>query len=119
MAQAHSVTAKVESPRNDSSDARTTATDIKTERGQDASPTATPSAELSSSNALVSSSPNHHGQESSRSQDGIDDAILGKEEDDELDDDDMLDVEGDLEGETRTMTAAERTAARRKMKRFR
>lgn len=40
-----------------------------------------------------------------------------EEDDDVVDDDEMLDVEG--EQPTRPMTAAERTAARRKMKRFR
>lgn len=48
-----------------------------------------------------------------------DDTVMSKEEDDDLvDDDDMLDIEGDGES-SRPMTAAERTAARRKMKRFR
>ncbi|KAI0119917.1 hypothetical protein GGR51DRAFT_553952 [Nemania sp. FL0031] len=53
-------------------------------------------------------------------------AIAGKDEDDEvLDDDDMIEGDGDVEGEgedetpSQPQTAAERTAARRKMKRFR
>ncbi|KAI1129486.1 hypothetical protein F5Y10DRAFT_152498 [Nemania abortiva] len=52
--------------------------------------------------------------------------LAGKEEDDEvLDDDDMIEGDGDVEGEgedeapSQPQTAAERTAARRKMKRFR
>ncbi|KAI0205369.1 hypothetical protein F4808DRAFT_282292 [Astrocystis sublimbata] len=52
-------------------------------------------------------------------------AMVGKEEDDDvMDDDDMIDGDGDGEGEgdddsNQPQTAAERTAARRKMKRFR
>ncbi|KAI1117241.1 hypothetical protein F5Y14DRAFT_376206 [Nemania sp. NC0429] len=52
--------------------------------------------------------------------------IVGKEEDEEVvEDDDMIEGEGDVEGEgeedtpSQPQTAAERTAARRKMKRFR
>ncbi|KAJ8112147.1 hypothetical protein ONZ43_g5459 [Nemania bipapillata] len=52
--------------------------------------------------------------------------IVGKEEDEEvLDDDEMIEGDGDVEGEgedetpSQPQTAAERTAARRKMKRFR
>lgn len=50
--------------------------------------------------------------------------VLGKEEDDEVvDDDDMIEGDGEGDGEDETpsqpQTAAERTAARRKMKRFR
>ncbi|KAI1079376.1 hypothetical protein F5B20DRAFT_175866 [Whalleya microplaca] len=49
---------------------------------------------------------------------GAEEAILGKEEDEEvLDDDEMMEGEG--EGTSQQQTAAERTAARRKMKRFR
>ncbi|KAI1284375.1 hypothetical protein F5Y07DRAFT_1875 [Xylaria sp. FL0933] len=55
---------------------------------------------------------------------GNEEAIVGKEEDEEVvDDDDMIEGEGEGEGEDETpsqpQTAAERTAARRKMKRFR
>ncbi|KAI1366580.1 hypothetical protein F5Y08DRAFT_129557 [Xylaria arbuscula] len=51
-------------------------------------------------------------------------AVLGKEDDDEVvDDDDMIEGDGEGDGEDETpsqpQTAAERTAARRKMKRFR
>lgn len=119
LAQTHHVAAKVESPRNELPEARAAATEIKTEKGQEESPMAAAPADLSNSNALSSTSPSRHGQEHPQSQDGNDDTVLSKEEDDDLDDDDMLDVEGDGEGETRAMTAAERTAARRKMKRFR
>lgn len=57
---------------------------------------------------------------------GSEEAVIGKEEDDEVvDDDDMIEGDGDVEGEgedeapNQPQTAAERTAARRKMKRFR
>jgi len=57
---------------------------------------------------------------------GNEETSVGKEEDDEvLDDDDMVEGDGDGEGEgedetpNQPQTAAERTAARRKMKRFR
>ncbi|KAI0810541.1 hypothetical protein GGR55DRAFT_678503 [Xylaria sp. FL0064] len=55
---------------------------------------------------------------------GNEEATVGKEEDEEVvDDDDMIEGEGEGEGEDETpsqpQTAAERTAARRKMKRFR
>ncbi|KAI0444609.1 hypothetical protein F4803DRAFT_245584 [Xylaria telfairii] len=57
---------------------------------------------------------------------GSEEAVIGKEEDDEVvDDDDMIEGDGDVEGDgedevpNQPQTAAERTAARRKMKRFR
>ncbi|KAJ2982566.1 hypothetical protein NUW58_g6415 [Xylaria curta] len=57
---------------------------------------------------------------------GNEEIIIGKEEDEEVaDDDDMIEGDGEIEGEcddempNQPQTAAERTAARRKMKRFR
>ncbi|KAI1308795.1 hypothetical protein F5Y03DRAFT_383230 [Xylaria venustula] len=57
---------------------------------------------------------------------GIEETTVGKEEDEEVvDEDDMIEGDGDGEGEgedevpSQPQTAAERTAARRKMKRFR
>lgn len=57
---------------------------------------------------------------------GNEETIVGKEEDEEVvDEDDMIEGDGDGEGEgedetpSQPQTAAERTAARRKMKRFR
>lgn len=49
---------------------------------------------------------------------GNDEAALGKDEDDDVLEDDEM-VEADAEATTQPQTAAERTAARRKMKRFR
>ncbi|KAI0865962.1 hypothetical protein F4860DRAFT_201884 [Xylaria cubensis] len=57
---------------------------------------------------------------------GSEEPSIGKEEDEEIvDDEDMIEGDGDMEGEgesetpNQPQTAAERTAARRKMKRFR
>ncbi|KAI2473899.1 hypothetical protein F4781DRAFT_7366 [Annulohypoxylon bovei var. microspora] len=57
------------------------------------------------------------GQETTSGPTGHDEGAIGKDEDDEvLDDDEMVEGEGEA---TQPQTAAERTAARRKMKRFR
>ncbi|KAH6655100.1 hypothetical protein BKA67DRAFT_534039 [Truncatella angustata] len=112
---------KLESPVNDATETRVAINGIKAENVQEeASVIATP-IEPTSLNAQSSSSSTGHARDNTQAQSGNDDTILSKDEDDEIvDDDDMLDVEGDGDGETgRPMTAAERTAARRKMKRFR
>jgi hypothetical protein len=108
---------KVESPTHEASDA----TGIKRENTQDELSVSTAPAGPANVNEPTSASSADRAQEIGREQSVLDDGVMSKEEDDELmDDEDMLDIEGDGEGETsRPMTAAERTAARRKMKRFR
>lgn len=108
---------KVESPTHEVSDA----TGIKRENTQDELSVSTAPAGPANVNEPTSASSADRAQEIGREQSVLDDGVMSKEEDDELmDDEDMLDIEGDGEGETsRPMTAAERTAARRKMKRFR
>lgn len=109
---------KVESPVNESPESRVLPNGIKTEHAQEESSVSAP-ATSSSASAATS---NEQGRDISSLQSGNDDIVLGKEEEEDIvDDDEMLDVEGDGEGEVmgRPMTAAERTAARRKMKRFR
>ncbi|KAI0400604.1 hypothetical protein F4802DRAFT_610014 [Xylaria palmicola] len=74
----------------------------------------------------ISAPPAEDGVHASLSVGGAEDIVMGKEEDEEaVDDADMIEGEGDVEGEgedetpSQPQTAAERTAARRKMKRFR
>ncbi|KAK6064336.1 Homeobox-leucine zipper protein HDG11 [Seiridium cupressi] len=109
---------KVESPVNEGAESPVVANGIKTESIQEESSESVAPAGPTNLNALGST---EQGQEISHVQSGHDDAVLSKEEDDDIvDDDEMLDVEGDGEVDmNRPMTAAERTAARRKMKRFR
>ncbi|ETS79663.1 hypothetical protein PFICI_09516 [Pestalotiopsis fici W106-1] len=112
---------KVESPTREASESQTLANGIKTENVQDELSVST--APVGPANVKESSSASSadRAQEIGHEQGGLDDTIMSKEEEDDLvDDEDMLDIEGDGDGETsRPMTAAERTAARRKMKRFR
>jgi hypothetical protein len=69
-------------------------------------------------NQLSSTSSPRDGQDAPPGAIGNDDTVLEKDEDDDvLDDDEMLEAEGD--SASQPMSAAERTAARRKMKRFR
>ncbi|KAI3390994.1 hypothetical protein diail_8276 [Diaporthe ilicicola] len=70
------------------------------------------------SNPVSSVSSAAQGSELPASQSGHDDQVAKQEDDDEvIDEDDMVD--GDTEAALQQMTPAERTAARRKMKRFR
>ncbi|KAI1138816.1 hypothetical protein F5Y05DRAFT_351480 [Hypoxylon sp. FL0543] len=69
-------------------------------------------------NTIHSASSAGQGQEATSGPTGNEEAVVGKDEDDEvLEDDEMVEAEG--ETTTQPQTAAERTAARRKMKRFR
>lgn len=113
---------KAESPAHEMPESRSGVYGIKTESTQEDSLASTDTPGLS--NPLSSVSSVGQGQESAQSQAANDDSALGKEEDDDvLDDDEMLDGDGDGdgdgEGSSHPQTAAERTAARRKMKRFR
>jgi hypothetical protein len=114
---------KAESPAHEMPESRSGVYGIKAESTQEDSLVSTDTPGLSlGSNPLSSVSSAGQGQENAQSQAANDDATLGKDEDDEvLDDDEMLEADGDGDGEgsTQPQTAAERTAARRKMKRFR
>lgn len=69
-------------------------------------------------NTISSTSSAGQGQESTSIPAGNEEAAIGKDEDDDvLEDDEMVEADGDVT--TQPQTAAERTAARRKMKRFR
>ncbi|KAI1152537.1 hypothetical protein F4825DRAFT_306492 [Nemania diffusa] len=100
---------------------------IKTEPAHEEPPTATePSQPTVEPNPIVSVPSAEQSLHASFGVGGNVDAAVGKEEDEEvLDDDDMIEGDGDVEGEgeddtpSQPQTAAERTAARRKMKRFR
>jgi hypothetical protein len=77
-------------------------------------------------NRPVSVPPVQHNDHSRPAVGGTEKVIVEKDEDDEvIEDDDMIEGDGDLEGDgedempSHPQTAAERTAARRKMKRFR
>jgi hypothetical protein len=113
---------KIESPVNEAPESELRVNGIKTEHVQEEPSVPADPVGPATLGALAATSSAHPSQENSQGQSGSDDVVPGKEEDDDLvDDDDMLDIEGDGEGEAsnRPMTAAERTAARRKMKRFR
>ncbi|KAI1853674.1 hypothetical protein JX265_003992 [Neoarthrinium moseri] len=103
---------KVESPVNDMTEPRAVLYGVKTEGAQEQS------LALTDTPGLLSA---EQAQVNPEGQNGSEDVALGKEEDDDIvdDDDDMLEVEGEGETGTQPQTAAERTAARRKMKRFR
>ncbi|CAJ2507722.1 Uu.00g089080.m01.CDS01 [Anthostomella pinea] len=110
---------KAETPTREQSDIQGTNYAIKTEPANEEtlSSTDAPGHSLGS-NPTGSKSSAGQAQDAASTTSGNEDTILGKEEDDEvLDDDEMVEVEG--EGSGVPMTAAERTAARRKMKRFR
>lgn len=109
-------TPKVESPTHEASEAQAMANGIKRESVQDELSVSAAPAGPANMNGPSSAPSADRTREISQEQD---DTVMSKEEDDDLvDDDDMLDIEGDGES-SRPMTAAERTAARRKMKRFR
>ncbi|KAI0122813.1 hypothetical protein BJ170DRAFT_704121 [Xylariales sp. AK1849] len=114
-------TPKVESPVNEVSESRSGAYGIKTESAHEGSLVSTKTLGLPlESNPLSSASSAEQVQRNPSIQSGNDDGALSKEEEEDVldDDDEMLEVED--EGETSVpRTVAERTAARRKMKRFR
>ena len=122
---------KVESPVQEPAESRGAAYAVKTEPAQDDSlPSRDTSAVMHGPSLvepvpLVDPAPSSgqgqgqgQGQDVSASQSGNEEALIEKDEDDDMmEDDDMVDVEG--EAANQPQTAAERTAARRKMKRFR
>ncbi|KAI1635931.1 hypothetical protein F4809DRAFT_419876 [Biscogniauxia mediterranea] len=110
---------KAETPTQEQSDMQGTAYAIKAESAHDEvlSSAETPGMSLES-NPIGSVSSAGQGQDIMSSASGNEEGSLSKEDDDEiLEDDEMM--EGDGETSAQPQTAAERTAARRKMKRFR
>ncbi|KAI1341986.1 hypothetical protein F5Y15DRAFT_329579 [Xylariaceae sp. FL0016] len=108
---------KAESPSQEQHDTQATAYSIKEESANEEPLSSTEASGLSIESNPASASSGGQAQDTLTSTSGIDDISVGKDEDDEvLDDDEML--EGD-EASGQPQTAAERTAARRKMKRFR
>ncbi|RYP02005.1 hypothetical protein DL764_006010 [Monosporascus ibericus] len=110
---------KVESPSQKSAETRDSTYSIKAEPAQDDTLASTDTPGLARGpNPRESAIAAERGQVISTNQGGNENAVVEKEEDDDvLEDDEMVEAEG--EQPCRPQTAAERTAARRKMKRFR
>ncbi|KAI0011179.1 hypothetical protein F4779DRAFT_615848 [Xylariaceae sp. FL0662B] len=110
---------KAESPSEERPDIRSSAFAVKTEPVHEEQVSSTELPPLSlRSNPVSSVSSAGQEQDIGPSNIGTEETVVGKEEDEEvLDDDEMVEAEG--ETTTQPQTAAERTAARRKMKRFR
>ncbi|KAH9901861.1 hypothetical protein F4778DRAFT_128746 [Xylariomycetidae sp. FL2044] len=109
---------KNESPTREQPDARGTSYVVKAESVHEESLGGT-NAPLAIVSTAARSTPSiGHGQDAMSATSGNEDLIIEKEEDDEVLEDDEM-VEGDAESTGQPQTAAERTAARRKMKRFR
>ncbi|KAK5627157.1 hypothetical protein RRF57_002872 [Xylaria bambusicola] len=115
---------KTERPTHDQPIVSGTSYAIKTEAVHEEPLASTETAQLAIEPNPPTSAPAKQDPHTSLDAGGNEEAILGKEEDEEVvDDDDMIEGDGDGDGEDETpgqpQTAAERTAARRKMKRFR
>ncbi|KAI1415193.1 hypothetical protein F5Y13DRAFT_6517 [Hypoxylon sp. FL1857] len=110
---------KAESPAPEQHDVQGASYAIKAESAHEESLASTdPQGLPLGPNAIGSASSTGQGQEATSGPSGNEEAAIGKDEDDEvLEDDEMVEAEG--ETTTQPQTAAERTAARRKMKRFR
>ena len=110
---------KAESPVREPSDNRDTTYAIKSESAQDDSLTSRGTPALTHGSSLVEpASSVGPGQEIATSQSGNEESLIEKEDEDEvMEDDEIVEAEGEVPGQPQT--AAERTAARRKMKRFR
>ncbi|RYP27789.1 hypothetical protein DL767_007501 [Monosporascus sp. MG133] len=110
---------KVESPTQKSAETRDSTYSIKAEPAQDDTPASTDTPGLARGpNPRESAIAVERGQVVSTDQGGNENAVVDKEEDDDvLEDDETVEAEG--EQPSQPQTAAERTAARRKMKRFR
>ncbi len=110
---------KTESPIQDAAETRDATYSIKAEPAQEDPLASTDTPGLAHASGLAEPTPSiGQGQDVASSQTGNEDAVVEKDEDDDvLDDDEMVEAEGDPP--TQPQTAAERTAARRKMKRFR
>lgn len=118
---------KTEPASQDQSSLSGTTYAIKTENDHEEPLTAAGNTQVAvKSNRPVSGSPIEQNDRSSLVAGDTEKPIVGKDEDDEIiEDDEMIEGEGELEGDgedeisSHPQTAAERTAARRKMKRFR
>ncbi|RYP72160.1 hypothetical protein DL771_004394 [Monosporascus sp. 5C6A] len=110
---------KVESPTQKSAETRDSKYSIKAEPAQDDPLASTDTPGLARGPTQRESAiAVERGQVISTDQGGNENAVVEKEEDDDvLEDDEMVEAEG--EQPSQPQTAAERTAARRKMKRFR
>lgn len=110
---------KAESPIQEAAETRDSAYTIKAEPAQEESLASTDTPGLAHTSNLVEPTASiGQGRDVAASQSGNEDVVVEKEEDDDvLEDDEMLEADGDHPGHPQT--AAERTAARRKMKRFR
>ncbi|OTA94870.1 hypothetical protein M434DRAFT_10388 [Hypoxylon sp. CO27-5] len=110
---------KAESPAPEQHDVQGASYAIKAESAHEESLASTnPQGLPLGPSALGSASSAGQGQEATSGLTGNEETALGKDEDDEVLEDDEM-VEGEGETTTQPQTAAERTAARRKMKRFR
>ncbi|KAI1100729.1 hypothetical protein F4804DRAFT_35000 [Jackrogersella minutella] len=109
---------KAESPVHEQSDVQGASYAIKAESAHEESLASTDPHGLSLGPNTIGSASLAQGQETSSGPTGNDEGGIGKDEDDEVLEDDEM-VEGEGETPTHPQTAAERTAARRKMKRFR
>ncbi|KAL7625048.1 hypothetical protein AAE478_004262 [Parahypoxylon ruwenzoriense] len=110
---------KAESPVQEQSDVQGASYAVKAEASHEESLASTDPQELPLGSSTIGSGPSAgQGREAVSGTTGNEESAIGKDEDDEvLEDDEMVEAEG--ETTTQPQTAAERTAARRKMKRFR
>ncbi|KAI0840060.1 hypothetical protein F5Y06DRAFT_247149 [Hypoxylon sp. FL0890] len=110
---------KAESPPQEQHDIQGATYAIKAESAHEESLASTdPQGLPLGQNTIGSASSAGQGQELTSGPTGNEEAVIGKDEDDEvLEDDEMVEAEGETTAQPQT--AAERTAARRKMKRFR
>ena len=110
---------KAESPVQEPSDNRDATYAIKSESAPDDSLTSRDTPALTHGSSLVEpASSVGPGQDIATSQSGNEEPLIEKEDEDEvMEDDEIVEAEGEVTGQPQT--AAERTAARRKMKRFR
>ncbi|KAI1776310.1 hypothetical protein F4818DRAFT_376676 [Hypoxylon cercidicola] len=110
---------KAESPVHEQPDVQGAGYAIKAESAHEESLASTdPQGLPLGTNTIGSASSAGQGREATSGPAGNEEGVIGKDEDDEVLDDDEM-VEGEGETATQPQTAAERTAARRKMKRFR
>lgn len=110
---------KAESPVHEQPDVQGASYAIKAESAHEESLASAGSHGLPlGTNAIGSVSSVDQGRETTSAPGGNEESTIGKDEDDEVLDDDEM-VEGEGETTAQPQTAAERTAARRKMKRFR
>ncbi|KAI0881028.1 uncharacterized protein GGS22DRAFT_74722 [Annulohypoxylon maeteangense] len=109
---------KAESPVHEHADVQGASYAIKAESAHEESLASTDPQGLPLGPSALGSASSVQGQEATSGPTVNEDSAIGKDEDDEVLDDDEM-VEGEGESTTQPQTAAERTAARRKMKRFR